>query len=55
MSTFVVMRLLESAPKRHDLGIRLLSLGRIERVHARKADHIQAGARYRRMRSAATS
>lgn len=31
------MRLLESAPDRYDLGIRLLSLGRIDRVYAQAA------------------
>jgi demethylmenaquinone methyltransferase/2-methoxy-6-polyprenyl-1,4-benzoquinol methylase len=38
MSTFVLMRLLESAPRRYDLGIRLLSLGRIGRVHQEMAE-----------------
>jgi ubiquinone/menaquinone biosynthesis C-methylase UbiE len=37
MSAFVLMRLLESAPRRYDLGIRLLSLGRIDRVHREMA------------------
>ena len=32
------MRLLESAPERYDLGIRLLSLGHIERVYRRVAE-----------------
>jgi len=45
MSTFVLMRLLESAPRRYDLGIWLLSLGRIGRVHARMAEQAQAGER----------
>ena len=45
MSTFVLMRLLESAPRRYDLGIRLLSLGRIGRVHARMAEQAEAGER----------
>lgn len=43
MSTFVLMRLLESAPRRYDLGIRLLSLGRIGQVHARMAEQVGAG------------
>lgn len=42
MSTFVLMRLLESAPRRYDLGIWLLSLGRIELVHARMAEQVEA-------------
>jgi demethylmenaquinone methyltransferase/2-methoxy-6-polyprenyl-1,4-benzoquinol methylase len=37
MSTFVLMRLLESAPRRYDLGIRLLSLGRIDHIHREMA------------------
>ncbi|KPJ48336.1 MAG: hypothetical protein AMJ38_05585 [Dehalococcoidia bacterium DG_22] len=32
------MRVLESAPRRYDLGIRLLSLGRISRVHQEMAE-----------------
>lgn len=45
MSTFVLMRLLESAPRRYDLGIWLLSLGRIERLHLRMAEQAEAGER----------
>ena len=45
MSTFVLMRLLESAPRRYDFGIRLLSLGRIGRVHERMAEQVGAGDR----------
>ena len=45
MSTFVLMRLLESAPRRYDFGIRLLSLGRIGRVHERMAEQVGAGER----------
>ncbi len=42
MSSFVIMRLLESAPRRYDAGIRLLSLGRSERIHARMAEQVEA-------------
>ncbi len=45
MSSFVLMRLLESAPRRYDLGIRLLSLGRIGRVQERMAEQVGAGER----------
>jgi ubiquinone/menaquinone biosynthesis C-methylase UbiE len=45
VSTFVLMRLLESAPRRYDFGIRLLSLGRIGRVHERMAEQVGAGER----------
>ena len=37
MSTYVWMRLLESAPHRYDFGIRLLSLGQINSVYDRVA------------------
>lgn len=39
------MRLLESAPRRYDMGIRLLSLGRIDRVHAKMAELAHADER----------
>jgi ubiquinone/menaquinone biosynthesis C-methylase UbiE len=45
MSTFVLMRLLESAPRRYDLGIWLLSLGQADRVLARMADCVEDGQR----------
>jgi demethylmenaquinone methyltransferase/2-methoxy-6-polyprenyl-1,4-benzoquinol methylase len=37
MSTYVWMRVLESASRRYDLGIRLLSFGHIEKVYNRVA------------------
>lgn len=40
MSTYVLMRVLESAPERYDLGMRLLSLGGLERAYDRLAKHI---------------
>ncbi len=40
MSTYVLMRILESAPSRYDLGIRLLTLGRLEKVYDRLVAHI---------------
>jgi demethylmenaquinone methyltransferase/2-methoxy-6-polyprenyl-1,4-benzoquinol methylase len=36
--SYVFMKVLESAPRRYDLGIRLLSLGRIDRVHREMAE-----------------
>jgi ubiquinone/menaquinone biosynthesis C-methylase UbiE len=36
--SYVFMKVLESAPRRYDLGIRLLSLGRITRVHREVAE-----------------
>jgi demethylmenaquinone methyltransferase/2-methoxy-6-polyprenyl-1,4-benzoquinol methylase len=38
MSTYVYMRILESAPQRYDLGLRLLSLGRIATVYEAVAE-----------------
>jgi demethylmenaquinone methyltransferase/2-methoxy-6-polyprenyl-1,4-benzoquinol methylase len=39
------MRILESAPSRYDLGIRLLTLGRLDRAYDRLAERIQGGQR----------
>ena len=33
MSTYVYMRILESAPRRYDLGLRILSLGRVTQMY----------------------
>jgi demethylmenaquinone methyltransferase/2-methoxy-6-polyprenyl-1,4-benzoquinol methylase len=43
MSTYVLMRILESAPRRYDLGMRLVTLGRLERAYDRLASHVGAG------------
>jgi cyclopropane fatty-acyl-phospholipid synthase-like methyltransferase len=45
MSTYVLMRILESAPKRYELGMRLLTLGRLDRAYDRLAAHIEPGQR----------
>jgi demethylmenaquinone methyltransferase/2-methoxy-6-polyprenyl-1,4-benzoquinol methylase len=45
MSTYVLMRILESAPRRYELGIRLLTLGRVERAYDRLASQIEPGQR----------
>jgi ubiquinone/menaquinone biosynthesis C-methylase UbiE len=37
------MRILESAPRRYDLGIRLLTLGRLDKAYDRLACHIERG------------
>jgi len=42
MSSFVWMKVLESAPERYDRGIRILSRGRIEDVYARIAELVAA-------------
>jgi ubiquinone/menaquinone biosynthesis C-methylase UbiE len=45
MSTYVLMRILESAPDRYDLGIRLLTFGRLGGAYDRLVSHIAAGQR----------
>jgi ubiquinone/menaquinone biosynthesis C-methylase UbiE len=45
VSTFVLMRLLESAPYRYDLGIKLLTLSRLDRAYDRLVARIEAGGR----------
>jgi ubiquinone/menaquinone biosynthesis C-methylase UbiE len=45
MSTYVLMRILESAPSRYDLGIRLLTFGSLGRAYDRLAARIEAGQR----------
>jgi demethylmenaquinone methyltransferase/2-methoxy-6-polyprenyl-1,4-benzoquinol methylase len=43
MSTYVLMRILESAPWRYEVGIRLLTLGRLDVAYDRLASHIERG------------
>lgn len=43
MSTYVLMRILESAPSRYDLGIRWLTLGSLDRAYDRLARLIAPG------------
>jgi ubiquinone/menaquinone biosynthesis C-methylase UbiE len=43
MSTYVLMRILESASRRYDLGIRLLTFGRLHKAYDRLASHIERG------------
>ena len=45
MSTYVLMRILESAPHRYDLGIRLLTLGSVDRAYDRLVRPVEAGHR----------
>jgi ubiquinone/menaquinone biosynthesis C-methylase UbiE len=45
VSTFVWMRLLESAPSRYDRGVRILTLGRLEDAYDRLIAHVEAGQR----------
>ena len=43
MSAYVLMKVLESAPGRYDLGIRLLTLGQVDRAYDRLVSRIQTG------------
>jgi demethylmenaquinone methyltransferase/2-methoxy-6-polyprenyl-1,4-benzoquinol methylase len=43
MSTYVLMRILESAPQRYERGMRLLTLGRIDRAYDALAGRVEAG------------
>jgi demethylmenaquinone methyltransferase/2-methoxy-6-polyprenyl-1,4-benzoquinol methylase len=45
MSSYVLMKVLESTPERYDRGIQLLSRGRIGAVHGWVADHVAAPGR----------
>jgi ubiquinone/menaquinone biosynthesis C-methylase UbiE len=45
MSTYILMRILESAPRRYELGIRLLTLGRLDKAYDRLASLIHPGQR----------
>ncbi|MFQ5740676.1 MAG: corrinoid protein-associated methyltransferase CpaM [Acidobacteriota bacterium] len=43
MSTYVLMCILESAPRRYDLGIRLLTFGAVGRAYERLIGHVGPG------------
>lgn len=45
MSTYVLMKILESAPGRYDKGIRILTLGKLDRAYDRLASRIGEGQR----------
>jgi demethylmenaquinone methyltransferase/2-methoxy-6-polyprenyl-1,4-benzoquinol methylase len=45
VSAYVLMKVLESAPSRYDTGIRLLTLGYVDRAYDRLATHVRAGQR----------
>lgn len=45
MSTYVLMRILESAPSRYELRIRLLTFGRLEQAYDRMASRVGDGQR----------
>jgi ubiquinone/menaquinone biosynthesis C-methylase UbiE len=43
MSTYVLMKILESAPARYDRGLRLLTCGRLDKVYDRLSENIGDG------------
>jgi len=43
MSTYIVMKILESASNRYDKGISILTLGRLDKSYDRLASHIKRG------------
>jgi ubiquinone/menaquinone biosynthesis C-methylase UbiE len=43
LSTYILMKILESAPRRYDKGIRILTFGRLGRAYDRLASHIERG------------
>jgi demethylmenaquinone methyltransferase/2-methoxy-6-polyprenyl-1,4-benzoquinol methylase len=45
MSTYVLMKILESAPSRYDRGIRILTLGSLDGAYDRLTSHIERGQR----------
>ncbi len=49
MSTYVYMKILESAPQRYDLGLRILSLGRVEVMYDLVAEVVMTGQAPRRV------
>lgn len=45
MSTYILMKILESAPGRYDKGIRILTFGRLDKAYGRLISHIKTGQR----------
>jgi len=45
MSAYILMKILESAPSRYDRGIRILTLGMVDKAYDRLASHIKKGQR----------
>lgn len=43
MSLYLLMKILESAPRRYDMGIRLITLGRLDKAYDRLVGHIERG------------
>ncbi|MBA7473147.1 2-methoxy-6-polyprenyl-1,4-benzoquinol methylase, mitochondrial [subsurface metagenome] len=45
MSTYVLMKILESAPDRYDRGIRILTLGKLDKIYDNLTSHLKTGQR----------
>jgi ubiquinone/menaquinone biosynthesis C-methylase UbiE len=45
VSTYVLMRILESAPSRYDRGLQILTWGRLDEVYDRLVCHVELGSR----------
>ena len=45
VSTYILMKILESAPRRYDRGIHMLTRGRLDAAYDRLTSHIQKGQR----------
>ena len=45
MSTYVLMKILESSPSRYDRGIRMLTFGTVEKAYDRLVENVKAGQR----------
>lgn len=43
MSTYILMKILESAPSRYDRGIRILTLGTVDEAYDRLMSHVKDG------------
>ena len=41
MSTYILMKILESAPRRYDKGIYILTFGRVDEAYDRLTSHIK--------------
>lgn len=41
MSTYILMKILESAPNRYERGIRILTLGRLDKAYERLTSHVK--------------
>ncbi len=43
MSLYVLMKIMESSPRRYDTGIRFLTMGKLDKSYGRLADYIKGG------------